>query len=67
MLARVYLILGSILLLGYALVAFEGWEFGSAVLVSAAPPEGAALSSSGRYHSSSHSRGWIIFGPGGGK
>jgi hypothetical protein len=64
MLARVYLVLGSLLVLGYGVVAFEGWEFGNPVRLSPAPPAGAALSSSGGHSSSSSGTrsGWIIWG-----
>jgi hypothetical protein len=64
MLARIYYVLGSLLVLGYVVVAFEGWEFGNPVRMSPAPPVGAAVSSSGRSHSgASGSRsGWIIWG-----
>jgi hypothetical protein len=56
MFGRIYLILGSLLVMGYGAAAFEGWELGNPVRLAAAPPAGAILrSSSGRsywYHSS---------------
>jgi hypothetical protein len=61
MFARVYLILGSVVLAGYGLAAFEGWEFVNPVRLAAAPPPGSTLrSSSGRwfwFYSSSTSGG----------
>ena len=62
MLARGYFILGAVLLLGYVVAAFEGWEFGNPIRVSPVPPAGATLSSSARYHSGSSRSGWIIWG-----
>ena len=63
MLERVYYVVGTVLLLGYGVVWFEGWEFSNPRRLSPAPPPGAMLSSSGHYHSGSGSRsGWIIWG-----
>jgi hypothetical protein len=67
MLTRIYIIAGALLLGGYGVAAWEGWEFSNPRVLTPAPPAGAALSpSSGRAHysgSSSGSRsGWIIWG-----
>jgi hypothetical protein len=62
MLTRSYYILGSLLLTGYLVVAFGGWEFGNPVRGSA-PGIGETLSSSGRGHAGS--RGWFFWGGGG--
>jgi hypothetical protein len=64
MLERGYIILGAVLLLGYVVVAWEGWEFGNPMRLSPAPPPGATLSSSGRSHSGSPGTrsGWFIWG-----
>jgi hypothetical protein len=67
MLARIYLIAGTLLLGSYGVTMWEGWEFGSTRLLAQAPPAGAQLyASSGRAyysHSSPGSRsGWVIFG-----
>jgi hypothetical protein len=47
MLTRVYYILGGLMILGYGVAAYEGWEFASAVRMAAAPPAGSMVSSSG--------------------
>jgi hypothetical protein len=65
MLERVYTVLGSVLLLGYSVVWFEGWEFTNPTRLSPPPPVGATLSSSGHYYHSGSSgsrSGWIIWG-----
>lgn len=69
MLARVYFIGGCLLLGGYGVNAWQGWEYGNAVRMATAPAAGSAMtaSSGGRvYHSSSSSSGsrsgWVIFG-----
>jgi hypothetical protein len=67
MLARIYLIAGALLLGGYGVIMWEGWEFTNPRVLSTAPPVGAMLrASSGRAyysHSSPGSRsGWVIFG-----
>lgn len=68
MLARLYAIAGSLMLAGYALSCYEGWEFSNARVLVPAPPPGALLrsSSSGRAyysHSTSGSRsGWVTWG-----
>jgi hypothetical protein len=63
MLSRVYLIVGSVLLLGYGVVALEGWEFGNAVRVASVPAIGSSLTSSGRPSTGSSGRSfWIIGG-----
>jgi hypothetical protein len=64
MFERVYIVLGSLLLLGYAVVAWEGWEFGNPVKLRPAPPAGATLSSSGTYHHSGSRSGVIIINGG---
>ena len=61
MLARIYSIAGALLLAGYGLVCWQGWEFGDPVRLSPAPPAGASLQSSSGHASSSRS-GWVIFG-----
>lgn len=65
MLARIYLIIGAILLSGLAAMMFRGWEFGSSVR-GAAPAPGTQLraSRSGGWstHSSNRSGGWWIIG-----
>src|SRR5262249_55505480 len=43
MLARLYLIAGSLLLGGYALSCWQGWEFGAAEQMASAPAPGTAL------------------------
>ncbi len=69
MLTRVYSILGSLLLLGYGLSAYQGWEFGNAMRLISAPPAGSAMySSSGRsywFHSSTYTSGGRGSGVGG--
>jgi hypothetical protein len=71
MLARGYTVLGSLLLLGYSAVEFQGWEFGSAVRQRPAPRPGVVLAatswgrSSYRAYSSSSSSGRVP-GTGGG-
>jgi hypothetical protein len=61
MLNRVYVILGGLLVLGYAVSAYEGWEFASAVRMAAAPPAGSVARSSGGswfwFHSSTYQSG----------
>ncbi len=61
MLTRVYCILGGLLVLGYAMSAYEGWEFASAVRMASAPPAGSNVHSSGGVwywsHSSTYSSG----------
>jgi hypothetical protein len=71
MFARLYLILGSLLLLGYCLVFYEAWELGNPVRLAAAPAVGSSLSSSsggsggGHYSSSSSSGRGVGVGVGG--
>jgi hypothetical protein len=66
MLARFYIIAGSLLLVGYGVYAWEGWEFGDPVRVSTAPAVGAQLRPTGRTYTSSSGSGsrsgWIILG-----
>ncbi len=77
MLPRLYLMAGSLLVVGYAICSMAGWEFGNAIRVTPAPPRGAAIvvsawgwggRSSTYYGSSSTYRGSSIpSGPTGGK
>jgi hypothetical protein len=46
MFSRVYLVLGSLVLLGYGLAVFEGWELGNPVRLAAAPAAHSYLRSS---------------------
>lgn len=64
MLARIYLVAGSLLLAGYGLAWWQGWEFGSAESMAQAPAAGSSLhsSSGGGSHSSGSRSGWVIFG-----
>jgi hypothetical protein len=62
MLARTYFILGLLLLVGYGVSAFEGWEFGNAMRVYPVPPVGSSLTSSARYHSGRSS--WVFISGG---
>jgi hypothetical protein len=62
MLTRLYYIGGTVLLLGYVVVAWEGWEFANPIRVSPVPPAGANLTSSARYHSSSSRSVWFFSG-----
>ena len=55
MFARVYLILGVLVLVGYGMSAYEGWEFVDPVRQTAAPTAGSTLHSSGGGWSSSGS------------
>ena len=61
MFARLYLILGAMVLLGYSVAAFEGWEFVNPVRLASAPAPGSRLLSSGGrwfwFYSSSSSGG----------
>ena len=76
MLPRLYLMAGSLLVIGYAVSSMAGWEFGNAIRVTPAPPRGALFvaglgwggRSSTYYGSSSTYRGSSIpSGPTGGK
>ena len=77
MLPRLYLLAGSLLVFGYAGGEMAGWEYGNPVIVTPAPPRGAAIVAASRwgsrsstyyYGSSSTSRGSSIpSGPTGGK
>ena len=76
MLPRLYLMAGSLLVVGYAVSSMAGWEFGNAIRVTPAPPRGALIvagsgwggRSSTYYGSSSTYRGSSIpSGPTGGK
>jgi hypothetical protein len=71
MFARVYLILGTLVLLGYGLAVFEGWEPGNPVRLASAPPPHSYLRSSSSggswywMHSTSSSSGGRSSGIGG--
>jgi hypothetical protein len=58
MLTRVYYILGALLVLGYGVAAYEGWEFASPMRMASAPPAGSVVRSSGSrwfwFHSSTY-------------
>jgi hypothetical protein len=67
MFARAYLVLGVLVLAGYAATAYLGWEFGDPVRLAAAPPAGASAQSAsgGASSGSSSSYGGRATGVGG--
>ena len=77
MLPRLYLLVGSLLVVGYTVSSLTGWEFVNSIIVTPAPPRGAMIAASGwrwggrsstyYYGSSSYRGSPVSSGPTGGK